>query len=307
MTIQELKKQIENKSLSDDIILFKNLDSSNLIINQYISEIAKIHNQEIEYIESLDMILSDKGSLFYENTNEIEPNLRVLHINEYKYIPISINHLKSVIIIINKFENKEAEKQCEAFTVVIPKLESWQLKDWVYSVAEGVPSDRLDWLLSICGNNIDRIRQTIEKICLFNVVERKYLFEAMIQEGEFDDLSPFGIFNYTSAITSRDIDSLTSIYKEIEAVDINEFGFLKILHQNFKNLLLVQLNVNPTPENTGIEPKRLWAIKKQPRVYSPEQLVSIFEFICDIDRQVKEGDLPTEIMRDYITTKILSM
>lgn len=307
MTIQEFKKQIESKTLSDDLIIFKNLDSSNLIVNQYIAEIAKIKNQELEYIDSLDVVLQHTRSLFYEDADESEGNLRVYRADQYKYSTQSINHLKNVIIIINKFEDKDNEMQCAPYIITIPKLENWQIKDWVYSVAEGVPADRLDWLLSVCGSNIDRIRQTVEKICLFSAVERKYLFEAMIQEGEFDDISPFGIFNYTTAITAKDISSLASIYKEIEAVDINEFGLLKILQQNFKNLLLVQLNVNPTPENTGIEAKRLWAIKKQPRVYSPEQLVQIFEFICDIDRQVKEGELPTEIMRDYITTKILSM
>lgn len=307
MTIRELKSQIEAKTISDDLLIFKNHDTSNLIVNQYIQEIAKIKNLEIEYIDSLDPLLQNNMSLFYEDSVENDRNLRILRVDQYKYSNRSINHLKNVILIINKFESEENEKQCQPFIVSIPKLESWQIKDWVYSLAEGVPTDRLDWLISICGNNIDRIRQTIEKICLFNVIERKYLFESMIQDGEFDDITSFGIFNYTSAITNKDLSSLAKIYKKIEAVDINEFGLLKILQQNFKNLLLVQLNTNPTPENTGIEAKRLWAIKKQPRVYSPEQLVTIFEFICDIDRQVKEGELPTEIMRDYITTKILSL
>lgn len=307
MTIQELKKQIESKTISDDLIIFKNLDTSNLIVNQYITEIANIKNLQIEYIDSLDPLLEFQKSLFYEDNNENEGNLRVLRIDQYKYSTRSINHLKNVIIVLTKFESEDNEKQCAPFITVIPKLENWQIKDWIYSIAEGVPSNRLDWLLNICGNNIHRIRQTMEKICLFNSTERKYLFEAMIQEGEFNDITSFGIFNYTTAITSKDYESLVKIYKEIEAVDINEFGFLKVLQQNFKNLLLVQLNINPTTENTGIEAKRLWAIKKQPRVYSPEQLVTIFEFICDIDRQVKEGELPTEFMRDYITTKILSL
>lgn len=307
MTIQELKKSIESQNISDDLIIFKNLDTTNLIVNQYIQEIARIRSMDIEYIESLDPLLHYSTSLFYEGNNENDLNLRVLRIGQYKSSPQVITHLKNVIIVLNSFEDDLNEKQCIPFTTVIPKLEDWQIKDWVYSLSEGVPTNALDWLISICGSNVDRVRQTVEKLILFSPNERKYVFEALIQDGEFEDLTSFNIFNYTSAITSKNIDTLLNIYKEIEAVDINEFGLLKVLQQNFKNLLLVQLNLNPTPENTGIDAKRLWAIKKQPKVYSPEQLVSIFEFLCDIDRQVKEGDLPPEILRDYILTKILSM
>lgn len=307
MTIQELKRSIESQSISDDLIIFKNLDTSNLIVNQYIQEIARIRNLEIEYIESLDPLLHYSTSLFYDNDNENDLNLRVLRVGQYKSSPHMITHLKNVILVLNSFEDEVNEKQCAPFTTLIPKLEDWQIKDWVYSLSEGVPTNALDWLISICGSNIDRVRQTVEKLILFSPNERKYVFEALIQDGEFEDLTSFNIFNYTSAITSKNIDTLLNIYKEIEAVDINEFGLLKVLQQNFKNLLLVQLNLNPTPENTGIDAKRLWAIKKQPKVYTPEQLVSIFEFLCDVDRQVKEGDLPPEILRDYILTKILSM
>lgn len=307
MTIQELKRSIESQSISDDLIIFKNLDTSNLIVNQYIQEIARIRNLEIEYIESLDPLLHYSTSLFYDNDNENDLNLRVLRVRQYKSSPHMITHLKNVILVLNSFEDEMNEKQCAPFTTLIPKLEDWQIKDWVYSLSEGVPTNALDWLISICGSNIDRARQTVEKLVLFSPNERKYVFEALIQDGEFEDLTSFNIFNYTSAITSKNIDTLLNIYKEIEAVDINEFGLLKVLQQNFKNLLLVQLNLNPTPENTGIDAKRLWAIKKQPKVYTPEQLVSIFEFLCDVDRQVKEGDLPPEILRDYILTKILSM
>lgn len=307
MTIQELKKSIESQNISDDLIIFKNLDTTNLIVNQYIQEIARIRSMNIEYIESLDPLLHYSTSLFYEGNNENDLNLRVLRIGQYKSSPQVITHLKNVIIVLNSFEDDLNEKQCIPFTTVIPKLEDWQIKDWVYSLSEGVPTNALDWLISICGSNVDRVRQTVEKLILFSPNERKYVFEALIQDGEFEDLTSFNIFNYTSAITSKNIDTLLNIYKEIEAVDINEFGLLKVLQQNFKNLLLVQLNLNPSPENTGIDAKRLWAIKKQPKVYSPEQLVSIFEFLCDVDRQVKEGDLPPEILRDYILTKILSM
>ena len=67
------------------------------------------------------------------------------------------------------------------------------------------------------------------------------------------------------------------------------------------------MNSNPTPESTGMTSGKLYAIKKIPRVYNPDQLVKIFTLLCDIDRQVKEGELPAPLVVDYLTLKILSM
>ena len=115
------------------------------------------------------------------------------------------------------------------------------------------------------------------------------------------------IFIFTNAIASKDYNMLKSIYKEIERADITDFYLLTVLLKNFRNIIMVQLNSNPTPETTGLDSKQMYAIKRIPRVYSPDQLVKIFDFLCDIDRQVKEGELPSQLVVDYLTVKILSM
>lgn len=306
MTLQELKNQIESCKVTDDLIIFKNSESD-FISNQYIRAISRIKKLEINYINDLEPLLHPSVSLFEDSSAENSTNLTVLRSDTYKWYTPSVRQLKNVIIVVNKFEDKEQEKLLNPFIVPVPKLEDWQFKDYVYSIAEGVPTKELDWLINICGKNRDRLEQTLNKLSIFQSVERRYVFDELVHDGEFDDLTQFGIFNYTGAIIAKDYNTLFKIYQEIDSVDINEFGLLKILLQNFKNLLMVQLNSNPTPENTGLESKQLWAVKKQPKMYSPEQLVQVFQFLSDIDRQVKNGELPTEIMRDYILIKILSI
>jgi DNA polymerase III delta subunit len=90
-------------------------------------------------------------------------------------------------------------------------------------------------------------------------------------------------------------------------MDTNPFGILTILLNNFRNLILVKANMNPTPENTGLDSKKLYAIKKTTTPFTVEQLTIIFEMLCNIDLKVKSGELPTEIMVDYIMLKILTM
>ena len=135
----------------------------------------------------------------------------------------------------------------------------------------------------------------------------KYLFEDLVRDGFLDDLSSFNIFNVVNMICRKDIDSLQSIMVDLAKIDINEFGLLTLLTKNFKNLISVQMTFNPTPESCGIDSKQFYALKKMPRIYSQEQLVNIYSFLCDVDRKVNAGELPTEIMTDYLITKILTI
>lgn len=72
-------------------------------------------------------------------------------------------------------------------------------------------------------------------------------------------------------------------------------------------MIMVQTSSNPTPETTGLDSKTLYAIKKLPRSYTPEQLVKIYTTLLDIDRQIKTGELPVELTIDYMLVKILGM
>ena len=306
MTIQELKLQIETGSITDNLIIFKDHDS-NFISNQYIKAIQKARNLKIQYIDSLNDVISDSRSIFVVDTIDTGTDLRVLKSEVFIWGTEKISSLKNVIVVVHKFDNKEQEEQLAPWTVVVPHIEDWQLKDYVYSTTEGVDFKDLDWLISLCGPNYDRLQNELDKVCLFSVSERSYLFSDLIRDGAVDELSSFNIFNLTDAITSKNVKGVLSVYREIDRVDVNEFGLLTILLKNFRNMLMVQLNDNPTPENTGLSDKMIYRLKKSPKAYSSKQLVNIFQLLSDIDRRVKSGELPAEIVIDYLIVKILSM
>lgn len=306
MTIQELKHEIESGTVSGKPLIFKD-DELMFLSKQYISAISKVKQLKINYIQSLYEVVSDSYSFFTCDNDDNGSCLNVLYTPVYEWGNIDISRTTNLIVVVTKFADKETEKSLSDYTVVMPKLEDWQIKDYVYSVCEGIDHKDLDWLISLCGNNIGRLQQELDKLTLFSEIERKYVFDSFVRDGSMDDLSSYNIFNFTNAITSKDFSTLKSIYKEIERVDITDFYLLTVLLKNFRNIVLVQLNSNPTPETTGLDSKQLYAIKRIPKVYSPDQLVKIFEFLCDIDRQVKEGELPAELVVDYVTVKILSM
>ena len=306
MTIEELKHQIELNTITDSPLIFKD-DETMFLSNMYIKAISKSKRLLVKYIQSLSEVVNDPFDFFGCETDEQPLCLNVLHAQVYEWADIDISRTTNLMVVTTKFSNKDIEKRLSDYVVVMPKLEDWQIKDYVYSICEGVSHKDLDWLMNICGKNICRLQQELDKLTLFNVDERKYLFDSFVRDGSMDDLSSYNIFNFTNAITSKDFNMLRSIYKEIERADITDFYLLTVLLKNFRNIIMVQLNSNPTPESTGLDSKQLYAIKRIPKVYSVEQLIRIFDFLCDIDRQVKEGELPAPLVVDYLTVKILSM
>lgn len=306
MTIEQLKHQIELNNVTDSPLIFKD-DETMFLSDMYIKAISKSKNLPVKYIQSLSEVVNDSFDFFACETDEQPSCLSVLHTSVYEWADVDITSATNLIVVTTKFSNKDIEKKLSDYIVVMPKLEDWQIKDYVYSICEGVNHKDLDWLMSICGKNVCRLQQELDKLTLFNVDERKYLFDSFVRDGSMDDLSSYNIFNFTNAITSKDFNMLRSIYKEIERADITDFYLLTVLLKNFRNIIMVQLNSNPTPESTGLDSKQLYAIKRIPKVYSAEQLVKIFDFLCDIDRQVKEGELPAPLVVDYLTVKILSM
>ena len=306
MTIQELKFQIESGKVTDELIILKDSEN-NFISNQYIKAIAKAKKQKINYVDSIDELLADSSSLFSMFQEKDDASLNVLKSEVFIWVDPHIARLTNLIIVVSKFSDKTIEKQFEQYIVTVPKIESWMLKDYVYSVTEGVAHKDLDWLIQLCGTNYARLQQELDKVSLFREDERRYLFDDLVRDGAVDDLSSYSIFNFTNAITSKDLTAIKSVYKELSRMDVNEFGLLTILLKNFKNIIMVQMNSNPTPETTGLDGKQLYAIKKIPRVYSAAQLVAIYTLLLDVDRQIKSGELPTEILIDYLVTKILSI
>ena len=189
-----------------------------------------------------------------------------------------------------------------------PKIELWHIKDFGYSALEGVPRDKLDWLIKICNNDIYRISNEVDKIKMFSVNEQKYMFDDMVNEGCFSDLSTYNVFNITNAVTGKDINLLHNALREIKNFDAEPLGVVTLLYQGFKKLMQVWLSNNPTPENTGLKSNVIYAINKSPRVYSKQQLLSCFETMTDIDRMLKTGELcEMKYLIDYVVCKVLCM
>ena len=300
MTLQELKQALETNTFKPTTMILVSEDK--FIPLQYVEEIKKQY--DVLYIDTLQDLVPSEEDIFGDSTT-ISSDIIVFNTNLVDFSDEILFNKDNVIVITNKID-KASKKFYGNLVIEIPKLIDWQVKDMVYSFGKGIDPRQLDWLIYTCNSDVHRLYQDMTKLVLFNESERKHIFEEMIEDGAFDDLSANTVFNFTNAILKKDYQSLKLIYEEIDNIDVNDFGLLTILYNNFLNVINIQLGVNPTADSLGMSYGQFNAIKHSCGYYSGNQLVNIMKLLSDMDKKIKSGEFPTNIMRDYMILSILS-
>lgn len=301
MQIDEVKYIIENKKYSGQLFIFQYSDTK-FITQQYIEKLVLDFNFELSYSDEIDDKIITGVSLFGSVNDNV---LRVYDINEFDY-DINLSKEKNLIILCKKI-NEGLKKIYADNIIIVPKLEDWQIKDFVYSIGNGIPESDLDKLIDLCDNNIYRLVQELDKMLIFPGSLKQNLFKEFYKDGVFNDLSDSTIFDFCSSILKKDISKLTYIYSQLDRMDVNPLGFVSILYQNVKDVIKIQLGVKPTPESTGIAKNKFYAIKyNNLNKFNTKQLIQIFELLTDIDKQVKLGQLDVDNIIDYVIVSIFS-
>lgn len=304
MELKEFKTQIENNSVNLKFYIFKYADN-NFLPLQYIDAIKNKYKLQPEIIDSISEFVSPQINLFGDN-NIDNSILYIYECDTFDILEINLLTYNNLIIVCKKL-SKECEQLFKDNLIIFPKLESWQIKDYVYSLLPEINTKQLDELIALCGEDIFRLTNEIEKINIFNPKEQKYIYQAFIDEGIYSDLSQYNIFNFTNVLLKKDISAITTIYKEIEKIDCEPLGLVTTLYNNIKTIISIQLLPSASPESLGIPANRFWAIKKNNcGYYTKSQLLNIFGMLCDIDRMLKSGEITTDIMVDYVVCHMLS-
>ena len=300
MTIVELKKMIEEKTYDHKLLILK-VDKNTFLVNQYIQRMSEDLSLPIQYVEDIESLNVSAKSVWGEAPVDTS-SLRVIHIDELAAKHSWIINKLDVVIVTHKLESDVYND----YVVEISELEAWQIREYVHSKLVGIEGKYLDWLIALCDNNIDRLQREIEKITLFDVTQRKYIFEEFAREGVFSDLSTYDIFAITNALQIKDKTTLRIVLKEISRIDVEPIGFATTLVANFRKMIMVWMNSNPTPENTGLKSNVIYAINKLPHNYSRKALTDCYKLLTSIDSKLKTGVLPENIIIDYIIIKLLS-
>lgn len=309
MDLELLQKYINERQISsiETFYIFVNGGvEGSFLSNQYIDIIADLRDLSIQYVDDILCMSSNKNDIFGSEETIDNNKLYVHKIDKFQYNDLSIKNIKNLIIVCNSID-----KCCidifSSYIVNMPKLEDWHIKDYVYSVADGVDHKKLEWLISICNKDIYRIDNELSKLSLFNEKERDLLFEMFANDGMFSDLSELVVFDLTNAILKRDIKKVGYIMEEIKNFDCEPLGVNTILVNSFRNILSIQLSQNPTAEKLGMKGNQFYALKKLCGSYTKEQLVRIYDLVTSVEYRMKNGEISNDQLIDYLVLNIFSI
>lgn len=300
MDIKEFKRQIENNTLDDRLYIFKCADID-FIPHQYISRICNDKHLMVETVDDINMI-PISSNIFGSTTKDTAIVCKVDKITSFNPDLLSENN---IYIICHKVEKSVLDIVSDNI-INIDKIEDWMIKDYVYTRCKGVEHSELDNLIKLCKNDIYRIEQECDKLSIFSESEQKYVFDDFKVDGIFNDLSNETIFSLSNALINKDINSFSSIYKQLNNIDCEPIGFITVLLNNFRNIIKVQLANNPSAETCKLPSKQFWAVKHNCGKYTINQLYSIYDMLTDLDRKIKTGQISTDILIDYMCAKILT-
>lgn len=301
MKIDQLKSNIESNNIQAGLYVFL-CKHGKFIAEQYIKQISKISEKHLNYVLEFNDYLINSTNLFGDYTDDSIDIISVKKLDLYSQELLK----KKFCIIITEDINDNVIDAYENYIVEFPKLESWQIKDYIYSLADGTNTKYLDWLQSICKDEIYRIDNELHKFQLFDKSSRTNLFEQMVTDNAFEDLSTNSIFDFTNALIAKDRSKLLEIFDELSSIDIEPIGVVTIMYNQFKKLILVWLSRNPTEESTGLSKKQIYAINKLPRTFTQKQLLDIFDMLTQIDYKLKTGEIEAKYIIDYIVCKIFT-
>ena len=286
MNIKDLKLNIERGTLTDDQMVWKITDKSSYVITeQYIKAISKNKNLELKIIDSLNEI-PDSG--FIEDNN-----LYILYSKEFND---EINKNNCIIIC----------EKTSLDSIKIPKLEKWQLDDYIINKLPGINKNELLWWSSQYGENYFKLLNEVDKIKLFSKGNQGYIYDLLQREGAYDDITPFTIWDLSNAILRRDKEMISKVLEVINYIDIDPIGILTVLYNNFRRVIDIQTNPKAVAQDLGISDKQLYAIKKNNcGYYSRDELIRIFKLLTSLEYKYKFEGLSLNNLIDYLICNIL--
>ena len=304
--IKKLKLDIENNSPIDSFYIFKYSDNT-FVANQYIKKIANNKNLNIVYVDDLKSLLPDLNDIFGVSELVDEKSLYIYLTDTFDSTDVQIKNIINLIVVCNKLGD-ESKETFSPYIVEIPKLEDWQIKDYIYSKGEGIADYKLDWLCANAKNDIYRLDNEIQKLTLFSKGERDQLFEIFAEEDMYSDLSDHHTFDLSSELLQKDINRVAELLVDKDKWDSDPLPLNILLGKNFKQVLQIQSSPNITAEKLGLNSRQFYAISKNNcGHYTKDQLLQIFDVVTRSDYMMKNGELPLSLFLDYMIINILSV
>lgn len=307
--IVELKNAILNKNLDDSLFVFSCKDS-NFIAHEYANAIAEAKGLSIMQLDDFDRTFSDRESNLFDFI-EIDA-LRMFEYDEFdtKLGPSSLCTVKNAVVICKKAPPALEQTLREmGLWYEVPKLQPWQIEDYMFAMCPGLPMPKAKWLCEVAGHDVNRVHNEALKIRCFPKAMQEDAFDMIDSDNGYSDLTKERIFSLSNAISSRDPREVARVMRDIANIDVEPVGMITILKRAFMIAVTIQMDPTATAEGMGIKPAQFnIARARNCNRYTDNEMRRIMDFLVGFDMKLKSGgmDLSKERLIDYIICEVMS-
>lgn len=301
MELKTLKYNIEHGILDNSLIIFKksNSDSSNFLCCQYKNAIINNCALEVVHVDTVDTLIAEKTSVLFGDETFV-----VCDIDKFAPSSDALIKMSNILIVCNSVDISNFPVY-NNYIIEFGDVENWCVEDYIGTNCSGITDNEIRELAKSCNYNLYRVDNEINKIKIFDEYQQSTVYQSLVEEGFLSDTTSFDAFSLVNPILQHKFDELTSVWKSVELFDSDPMFILSILISQYRTIIDVLLYPNSTPDICGISQKRFNAIKYYYRNYTKKQLVSVYMFLCDIDRQLKSGELSDFNLLDYIIIEVI--
>jgi len=307
MNLKDLKGKIEKCLPIEELVILKYADSD-YIAHQYIHKYLDYTGRDFVLLESLDQLRTSSSFLVDETY--------LYKVDKFECTTDRYKKFDNLFIVCKSIE-KKTEELYKDYIVEIPKLEQWQILDYIYFVCPTLGKELEPWA-KILNNDMYAIENEVSKISIFSKTgpeikeasaDEKALpgciLTALNNDNAISYLSGITIFDLITALFTKNINKITTIYQS--ELEVPPVLFYQLVYNTVEDIIKVVIDPASSADRLGMASGKYWAIKNTYKGYwTKEQITNIFQFLVSIDKQIKTGKLTFDnLLVSLIIGKIL--
>ena len=290
MNIVEYKQKLADKIDVGILPIFVYVDTD-FVAMQYVRALAEIRNKKVVVVYDVEEIppknpFIEDNSLYVYKCDKFAENI--------------VN--RDDIAVVTKDVSKEIKSEYKDNVIEIPKLEPWMLVEYFKIYCSGLSDNTIKWFIDTYSNPY-LIQLEIDKVSIFPEKIREELFKEFLEDGVFVASAENNIFTLIDGLQTKNTEKIIS--ELTSDTEYEQMAFATAFSTSLRNMCKVWLCKNPTTLNTGLKSNQIWAINKLKHTYTKDELINAFEVSSSINRRVRSGLLPVDIVMDYVIIKAL--
>ena len=313
MNIMELKKSLSENNLNNLYIFY---GEEYAIIDAYIKMVCNHVNGNVLKSDNVSQIYKSLNTKSLLSTNE----KTVYVIREDSEFSTNeklwniYDKLKSKnIILILKYSNIDSRgkfsKHFEQYITKFDKLSEEILMKYVKKDLD-LNDNYCKYLVQICSYNYGKILLEINKLknlSKYYKLSDNDCFKLAVNGNLFYQEPENVINELVEAIMFKNISQIYKLYEEFKEHNDNDLLLLSYLHNAVKALLQIKTvgENSKLSETTGLQNFQIKNSLRYIKHYTCEQLVEFLRYIKYCDNSYKNGDIPSDMVIDYLLVNIL--